>query len=307
LARRLVQLQQVDECPGGKVTMADSTSGGVFPKVVETLDAYLERPIGTCLCGPSYAIWWRDPTLKCIVFWGRPDEDDISRITRALDAELERIVTPHASFVDTRRVRAVDLGAFTTLSQYLFRRREPFTRFVARQALVRPEGLAGAAVAGFYAVLAPAYPVGVFTETAEALQWLGVVDAAHVARQLEEIYAMVTASSTVLVALRAHLDRRLGTTTVAEAASALGMSARQLQRKLHEAHTSFQQEDAAARIRAAQTLLLETNYEVKRIAIEVGCASLQHFCMLFRKEVGETPSQWRAQRSDGVATTERVN
>ena len=297
--------------------MAESTSGGVSPKLVETLEAYLERPIGSCLCGPSYAVWWRDPALKCTVFWDRPDEDDIGRITRALDAELERTVTPHASLVDARRVRAVDLGAFTALSQYLLRRREQFARFVARQALLRPEGLAGAAVAGFNAVLSPAYPVGVFAQTTEALQWLRVVDVAQVTRELEELCAMVTASSSVLVAMRAHLDRRLGATTVADAAFALGLSARQLQRRLREARTSFQQESAAARIRAAKTLLLETNYDVKRIAIEVGCASLQHLCMLFRKEVGETPSQWRAgRRSDGTAPaqptqptqpTQRVN
>ncbi len=29
------------------------------------------------------------------------------------------------------------------------------------------------------------------------------------------------------------------------------------------------------------------------VAVEVGCASLQHFSSLFRKLVGESPSTWR--------------
>jgi transcriptional regulator GlxA family with amidase domain len=82
-------------------------------------------------------------------------------------------------------------------------------------------------------------------------------------------------------------------------AKAFRLSPRNLQRRLSEAHTTFQQEQNAARLRLAKTLLLETNYEVKRIAIEVGCASLQNFSALFHKSTGESPSQWRShQRPD---------
>jgi transcriptional regulator GlxA family with amidase domain len=49
-------------------------------------------------------------------------------------------------------------------------------------------------------------------------------------------------------------------------------------------------------VRVAQQMLLETNYDLKRIAADVGCASLQHFSVLFRNLTGQAPSAWRTLR-----------
>ena len=232
-------------------------------------------------------------------FWGRPEEEHVRRVTAALDAELNHAVQPHASLIDVRRVSAVDLGAFTTLMQYVQARRVPFAKVVTRQALLRPDGLAGAAVAGFYAVLAPSYPVKVFTDPTAALRWLCIEDELGILGELEQIHATATGGSAFVATIRAYLDQAPGSPTLKDIAKAFGLSPRNLQRKLSEVHTTFQQEQNAARLRLAKTLLLETNYEVKRIAIEVGCASLQNFSALFHKGTGESPSQWRShQRPD---------
>lgn len=260
-----------------------------------SLSDYLAMPVGRYLLGSTYAVWWHDVQLNGVIFWDRPEQEHIQRVTRALDADLRPGVIPHGSLIDARRVRAVDLGAFDTLSKYVDERREPFSRLVRRQALIRPGGLAGAAVAGFYAVLAPSYPVSVFTEPEAALEWLGIGDAQRIAREIDTIYESATSSPSVIVLLRAHLDQRLGSSSLEDAARALDMSTRQLQRRLLDAGTSFQREDRAARIRAAKTLLLETNYDIKRVALEVGFASLQHFAAFFRKATLETPTQWRAR------------
>jgi AraC-like DNA-binding protein len=269
---------------------------------VGTLEAYLSRPVGRCLVGPTYVVWWYSTGLNGLILWDRPEEEHVRRITRALDAELAPGVAPHASLVDARRVSAVDLGAFTALSQYVHRRREPFSRLVTRQALLRPGGLAGAAIAGFYAVLAPSYPVNVFTDPTEALLWLGSAQEIRVVQELDEIYTSAVGCAPFVVALRAYLEQKSAAATLKEAARALNTSPRQLQRKLREARTCFQNEEQWAKVRVAKTLLVETSYDIKRIAIEVGCASGQHFGKLFRKTTGETPTQWRArQRSESVA------
>jgi AraC-like DNA-binding protein len=264
--------------------------------VVGEVDAYLARPIGTCLLGPTYAVWWYDVSVNGILFWDRPEEAHLRQVCRALDGELSPGVAPHGSLIDARRVRAVDLGAFNALSSYVNGRREAFSRCVTRQALLRPGGLAGAAVAGFYAVLAPSYPVSVFTEPLAALSWLGVENAARLARELDAVYEFATNSTSLVVGLRAHLDARLGSSSLEQAARALNLSTRQLQRRLLDAGTSFQHEERAARIRASQLLLLETNYDVKRIALELGFASHQHFGTFFRRVTTETPCQWRARQ-----------
>jgi len=268
-------------------------------QAVGTLEAYLSQPVGKYLWGPTFVVWWSSPSLNGIVFWGRPEEEHVHRITAALDGELQHGVRSHASLVDVRRVSAVDLGAFTTLMQYVRSRRAPFARVVRRQALLRPDGLAGAAVAGFYSVLSPTYPVKVFTDPLAALRWLQVEEEIGILAELEQIYATATGGSAFVAAIRAHLEQNPGALALKDTAKAFGLSPRNLQRKLSEAPTTFQHEQNGARLRLAKTLLLETNYDVKRIAIEVGCASLQNFSALFHKSTGESPSQWRShQRPD---------
>jgi AraC-like DNA-binding protein len=263
---------------------------------VGTVDAYLSKPVGRSLLGPTYVVWWHSVDLNGLLLWDRPEEEHVRRIIRALDAELAPEVVPHASLIDARRVRAVDLGAFTTLSKYVERRREAFGRLVIRQALLRPGGLAGAAIAGFYSVLSPSYPVAVFTEPADALHWLGCPEEVAVVEELDEIHAKSVGTGPLVVALRAYLEEKGGAATLKETAHAFDTSPRHLQRQLHDASTCFQQEEQWAKVRVAKTLLLDTSYDIKRIALEVGCASPQHFGKLFRTVTGETPSQWRTRR-----------
>jgi AraC-like DNA-binding protein len=265
---------------------------------VATVEDYGSHPVGRYLWGPTYVVWFFSPTLQGIMFWDRPVEEHIERVVAALDGELRWGVGPHASLIDLRRVTAVDRGGFTVLLNWAQARRDALARVITRQAFVRPDGLAGAAVAGFPALLAPGYPIEVFTDPVAAFGWLGVEDHTDVVAELDAIQATASGGSTFLAAVRAHLERQPGA-LLPETAQAFGLSQRNLQRKLTELHTTFQSEQNAARVRVAKTLLLETNYDLKRIAFDVGCASLQNFSALFHKSIGESPSQWRSrQRPD---------
>jgi AraC-like DNA-binding protein len=86
-----------------------------------------------------------------------------------------------------------------------------------------------------------------------------------------------------------------------DAARALRLSARTLQRRLREEGTSFQREHATLRVCIAKELMIHTDHDLKRIAFEVGYALPQQFSALFQKRVGETPSTWRkrARRERG--------
>lgn len=259
---------------------------------------YLAAPRGSALIGPTFIVWWRSAALNGIVFWGRPEEKQVEAVTRALDAELGADVTRHASLIDARRVDAVDLAAFNRLSSYVRRRGETFARLITKQALLRPEGFAGAAVAGFYAILEPRYPVSVFTNPDDALAWLDVAREAALIEELEQLVASARADSPLLASLREYLQRQPSGATLHSVAAELGVSARSLQRKLREANTSFRREEREAQVRAARALLLDTELDVKQVASVVGCASVQHFTTLFRKWTGETPSRWRTARRE---------
>jgi transcriptional regulator GlxA family with amidase domain len=71
------------------------------------------------------------------------------------------------------------------------------------------------------------------------------------------------------------------------------VSQRTLQRRLCAAGTTFKDELLRARVRAAQTLMLTSEDNLTAIALEVGCASLQHYSALFRRLIGVSPSAWR--------------
>ena len=263
-------------------------------EIVTSVNEYVRRPLGRCLLGESYCVWWHSVELNGLCLWDRPDEEHVRCICRALEAEIEPGLR-HASVIDARRVRAVDLGAFNALCQYVRNNDAIIARTVRRQAVLRSEGLPGVIVAGFYAVFPPSYEVSVFTEDEAAIRWLGVPAAGSVLRELDAFVSTTSAHSPLVLALRAHLKARLGATNITAAARALHVSTRQLQRRLCEAATTFRREQDAVRLGVAEALLLETNYDVKRVAIEVGYRSQAHFTALFRKRAGNTPSEWRAR------------
>lgn len=261
-----------------------------------SLEEYRVRPVGTYLRGPTFIVWWLNPGLNGISFWGRPEAAHIATVIAAIESEFGPGLGRHASIIDARFMDGVDPGAFNRLSRYVAEHREPLSRLYSGQAVLRPSGLVGAVVAGFHAVLDTIYPVRVFASVGPALDWLGVRDDAEVLDELDEIRTREVAASPVVAALREHLGQRPGAVTVDSVARALGLSSRELQRQLRAANTRFKSEQRAAQIRLAKTLLLETDHDLKHIAVEVGCSSGQHFSVLFRDSVGAPPSVWRAQR-----------
>jgi AraC-like DNA-binding protein len=144
-------------------------------------------------------------------------------------------------------------------------------------------------------VLQRPYPVEVFGAAAAALRWLGAADDGFLA-ELDAIVGAASGLPPLIVDLRRLLDRKLTTLGPAAAARQLGMSVRSFQRKLADAGTTFQAERGAAQVRAAQRLLLDSDATLTEVALEVGCASPQHFSALFRRLIGEAPSAWRARQ-----------
>ena len=88
---------------------------------------------------------------------------------------------------------------------------------------------------------------------------------------------------------------------LAAAARRLARATRTLQRQLRAEATSFRAVRSAVRVELARRLLLHSDAKVTSIALDVGCASLQHFVRLFRAQVGVTPRAFR-RLSDAAAS-----
>jgi AraC-like DNA-binding protein len=258
------------------------------------IDAFFASPAGTFLVGRHWAYACTGDGMFAQIYWGRPEAADVETLLALWQVELCDATPPHASYVDASGLTGMDPGWFQLMGAELERNRGALSRKLARQALVRPPGLPGALVAGFYDVLVPAYPVQVFERAADALDWLGHPGA------LDDITRLVgsTGSEEPLVGhIRRYLVTGLGAASLTGAAREAGVSARTLQRRLRDAGTSFQTELQIARVDAAKKLITDTDLKLTAIALEVGCSSLQHFSGLFRQLTGVAPSEWRARRA----------
>jgi AraC-like DNA-binding protein len=257
-------------------------------------DDYRADPRGAYLAVPRGLAFCARPTLWGFALWGKPSATDVRRLLPLLELELAREARPHASLVDVRLLEAGDPRAFALLASYLRDHFEAFRTRVTRLALVRPSGLLGAMVAGFFQVAGAPYPVRVFRELAAAAGWLR---ARRAGGELAEAVAAASQIVPGIGALRAWLDGHLAIASLARAARALARAPRSLQRDLLAGGTSYQRELDAARVRVAKRLLLASDAALTEIAYDVGCASPQHFTTVFRRVAGVPPRTWRQARA----------
>lgn len=184
--------------------------------------------------------------LYVTLFAGRPDEADLRELARAY--RVRASTTPHAVLFDGSRVEAIDPGAHELLFRSFEARRSAFTPNLVRAAFVHGDGVPGAVFAGYRRLL----PLGTcetrsFRDTGRALAWLGADDDARA--KVDVLAASLVEGGVELARLRALLAERphLG---LSEAARALAVAPRSLQRALAASGTTFRDE-ARGRVEAA--------------------------------------------------------
>ncbi|MFO1047295.1 MAG: GlxA family transcriptional regulator [Geminicoccaceae bacterium] len=131
-------------------------------------------------------------------------------------------------------------------------------------------------------------------------------------QQLAPMSRYGTRNPTVLAAIDL-LQRSLEQPpSLAQAATALGVSPRQLQR-LFATHlgTSFKRFDRGLRLERAKELLEQTGMTVMAVAVATGFGSVEHFGRSYRKEFGRSPKQGRhapdlGRHSFAPSSTQRI-
>jgi AraC-like DNA-binding protein len=258
-----------------------------------SLARFMEAPVGHFWPGNSFFYWCASPTLFGFSLWGKPGAADLERLCAALLVELGPHAQAHRSLVDASLVEEVDPAAFEVLQRYVKQHRAALAERVTRLALVRPSGLVGAVVAGFYAVLESPYPTQAFTELTPALGWLEVESS--VAELISARRSELSGVSPLVGQLRSVLAALGPRGVVGDVAKRLSLSSRTLQRRLEAEGTSFQKELLAHRLRSAQLALLQSDQAITAISLEAGFSTPQHFSAAFRKFTGLTPTQFRSR------------
>ncbi len=109
-------------------------------------------------------------------------------------------------------------------------------------------------------------------------------------KQLQEANAEEGVAGAVTSLVLDHLS---SPPNLEQAAGMLGLSGRNLRRKLQESGTTYQSILDGARQRLATKLLLETDESVASIAYELGFEHPSHFGRAFKKWTGQSPSAYR--------------
>jgi len=256
-------------------------------------DEFVASPVGLYVSGPTFLTWCAAPTLGGTVIWGRPGEQDARAITRLW--EYDRALAPgfdHAT--DMSRLEGVDPITFEILVAWVRARLPTYPGQLRRHAVVRPGGVEGAVVAGFYQMVGDVpYQWRVFERLDAALDWLGY--GAALARTIDELVAHTVGAPPSLARLREWLAGRLADAGVDAAARALGSSRRSLQRELKRAGSSFRAELERARVTEAVRLLAESDLKADAVARRVGLTPAT-LAQLLRRTVGKTPTDLRRAR-----------
>lgn len=259
---------------------------------VTTLESFLELNHPRFIVSDSWLISSVHEELGTIITWGRPTEESAQELVHALGEVLARPERhPHKLLVDFSRLEMVSPSVFRVLYQYFQRRQRLMGRLRLKKALIRPEGILGATVAGFWSLFEVPHEAKHFTVLAEGLEWLGEEGALVAHRELEAAIPQIF-SDELIGALRQYLVRH-PSSNLPQIARALHVSTRTLQRHLKRQGTSLRRELNDIRVARATELLRWSDAKIMAIAHELGFGSAQGMIAWFRDQFGVAPATWR--------------
>jgi len=267
-----------------------------------TSEEFAADPVGRYVLGRNWLYFCAHERFAGYVAWERIELPELRALAPVVLAMHARARERYRAVVDLRRISFIAEGVFEATAKYATRNQAKIKAAVERVALLRGDGLLGAVARGYFDVVPRPYPVGVFSDANEALAWLDCDRDRSTFDEIEAIVGRARAAGS-LRELRDFLGAKRERTSLEAAARHLGLTPRTLQRRLREEGSSFQNELVAARLRAAQRLMLESDAPLTEIAFNAGFASPAHLSTQFRKALGEAPSAWRARHrasKDGV-------
>ncbi len=266
---------------------------------------FLSDPFGRYSVGSTHVVWCHSPSLMGTAHWGRPTEADAARLVERLDVSIHPDVQSGVDvLMDVRQMESFEWPTFGVISAYVQKRVEGWQRTIRRHAVIVPGGVVGVFVAGLMPVVGTRHPLRFFPSVEKALAWLERPELPAILEAVTGIVNEVRGVAPLVHALRQYLDTSLLGATVQDAAVALSLSPRTLQRALQAEGTRFSVELVNARLRAASRLLEYSTDKIEVIARRVGFASSSQLSAIFRREMGETPTDFRERRIKKMARAE---
>jgi AraC-like DNA-binding protein len=243
--------------------------------------------------------WCTRPDLCGLALWGHLGFSEMHLLERTFESGARNgIATPCDFVLDARRLRGLDSDLYEGLAHAARCGLPAIRRRVRRQALLRPAGLLGGVVSGFYVALGSELEWRVFTDLAPALAWFEESQPVALAAGLDRLVEEAVSRTRLIVRVREALAAGHGRAVLADVSRSLGVSPRSLQRALRELGTSFRDEVYRARIATSKKLLLETDHKIATIGHRLGFSNESNFITFFGRITGESPAAWRRRHRD---------
>jgi AraC-like DNA-binding protein len=228
---------------------------------------------------------WRIGGIDGASFWGHVTNAQVeAAFTVARHRAGETSDNPIHAVTDLAGVTSFDDAIYLRMATQLGEFGARLAPRVRRHVVIVPDGVLRAAVVGFLH-MHTGHPWSIAADLQDGL-------GDEIAARIKALVAS-RRDADLVTALRA----RLAADTLPEAAKALGVAPRSLQRALHGAGTSFRAIVEEHRIATACRLLDESDLKVESIAREVGFGSLSGFVRSFRRVNGCSPHERRVRLS----------
>jgi AraC-like DNA-binding protein len=263
-------------------------------QAVTSVPEFLADPADRYIAGKCWLVFHVRGGVAGLVMWGAPAPTEIEplfEIFRGFDSPLG---APLPRLFDVRRLESAQQGVLARLTEFVQTHATELQRLFTSIAVVHHGGLGRAITEGVRLLSGMKFGWGVFDAPAPALAWLGCRDAEPLAQRLDELSMMATGDALLLHDVRAYCTAHPKTACLKDAAHALRLSTRTLQRKLSDLETSFQRVMNDARVLRARQLLTSTNRAIADIAQDIGCEP-RYFAAMFRKHTGRSPAKWRSE------------
>ncbi len=280
---------------------ANAHTPGMTLVQLRDADEYFADPAGKLLMRRQFFCSSPGGDLYALFAWGKLDSADTEELLEVFAAVERQGSPPRRQLVVLRHVEGVASAAMLRFIRY-HDRVSRYLEGIAREAVVRPEGLVGVLSEGFYRVVPSRHEGRVFADIAPALAWLRPTSpdlagwlTAVMAQERLALERAASGEAALADLLRRH-GARLG---VEAAARELGLSPRTLQRRLRGWGTSFEERRAEVLVALARQRLVETDEDIKCIALDLGFASSSSFIAMFRRATGESPQAWRVAATGG--------
>jgi AraC-like DNA-binding protein len=254
--------------------------------------SYVRAPVGKWRRAGSSIAWCHSAALTGCMTWGRQTADE-TRAVMGLFESFAQLAPQFDMILDGSSIDRIEAGALLVFADWMRRHSDILRGRVRRHIGVNAPGVGAFMLAGIFPlIIGSRWQVTRVLDRREAFRLLLPNDEADaLCNELVALMDQVRGTPPIISRLRDVLASCAGRISATEAARALGLSLRSLQRELSHAGFSYREEQHAAQFRRAEQLLPEVD-KIAIVAARLGMSE-RALDALVRARTGLTPAELR--------------